>query len=231
SDGETGGEGVANRRRDVDRGVRAGLDGHVRDRRPARRIAVNARVIGEVERLRPEPRRRDADVDPFVEPGRPFPLEHRFYEHHVELVDPDLAEAERVDEAGARVVEVGEPVGVEDDTLAVHLRVPDADAVDERRAVGHERSSAPWASTTARTQRSRNAAISSSSTVRSAARKCNRKVMLCRPGPKSSSDRNTSNTYTSSSRSPPAVRNVVAIAPAGTSSETTNARSIALAGK
>ena len=95
--------------------------------------------------------------------------------------------AERLEEPGARVVEVREPVRVEDDALLIDLGVAGPEPVDERRAhrvspelgvVGlHDRVDRPSGAASP---------ISSSVSVRSGARKRSAKARLRRPAPSDS---------------------------------------------
>ena len=114
--------------------VRSRLDADVGDGRGADDLAVDPRRVPEVEGGVAEPGGLDRDLDAVVEAGGALPLDDGLDEHDVELVeerDRRLV-AERLEEARARLVEVGEPVGVEDDALGVDLRVPRTDGVHER---------------------------------------------------------------------------------------------------
>src|SRR4051812_36024672 len=214
---------------ELDRAGRTGLHGDVRDHRFTRGAVVDRRAVAHFERLGPDARGLGGDADPLVETGGPRPLEHRLHEHHVELVDPVVGtEAPRLDEARARLVEVRHPVRVEHDALPVDLGVADADAVLERRG-RHPRSSAPNADLTASMDCCRSSPTSASVSVRSGARNCRAYARLTLPAP-SASERNSSKRRTDSSSSPPACSSVRSTAPAGTSSATTNARSMLDAG-
>ena len=81
----------------------------------------------------PESRDAHGDSDVVVEPRRALPLDHRLHHHHVEVGEErDLrAQTERLEEASLRLVEIGQPVGVEHHALRVDFCVARANVVDE----------------------------------------------------------------------------------------------------
>jgi hypothetical protein len=111
----------------------AGLDAHVGDRAGAYGPLVDGGRELDVERRVAQPGRGDRHVDVVVEACRAVPLEDSPTEHEVEVLEERRRGSvlEPFEEARARVVEVGEPVGVEHHALLVDLGVPGPDAVDK----------------------------------------------------------------------------------------------------
>ena len=112
--------------RDGRRVVRARRHRHVGDDAHARAPPLDRRGVAEVERRvpiagrdRPRSRRRRRSA------AGPSHSSDRLHHHHVEVAEHGLRRRVPIDgeEAGARLVEVREPVRVEHDALAVDLRV------------------------------------------------------------------------------------------------------------
>ena len=101
-------------------------------------LPVDSGLDSRAHRGLPQARDHELEVDQVVEPGRPPEANCGLGDDHVGALvhHPQVVADPRPPQLGDQDVEVGEPVGVEDDALEIALAVAHADPVPEGLAHG-----------------------------------------------------------------------------------------------